>query len=520
MPTLYTSLRAQHRHKIPVTKHPLPPSELPVSAEQTALEETDSILGHEHKLMIRSITDLPQRTEAGLARKHVVIVGGGLAGLCAAYELMGLQYDVTVYEAQANVGGRVQSFSDFASGKIAEGGGELIGTNHPLWNLYAHKFHLQLVPTKDYGHSQIRFNNTTLSFRETEQLTNELEAELHALSDLAESIVDPFEPWVNPNARHLDSLAIGEWIQHSHCSPICKQALTQMMEADNGIPAAEQSLLGLLAMVKGGGLDRYWTDTELCRCEQGNQKLAESFRKRLDAGQQRVFTNVEVKEFSSDSDTISLRVVNSGGTTLPKTKIDDVILAIPPSIYSRIKFSDEVLTRRLAKAPALGSNVKYLMQLDQRFWKDFGSSPNASEDQPVNLTWETTEDNDDGDGTLVFVAFSGAQAADTCVGWDAKDKKINYIASMLPLYPGLDAHLKNDRFMDWPQNEWTRGSYYFPRRGEVMEWGPFWKTGYGGWLHFAGEHTSYAFVGYMEGALSSGFRLARRLAVRDNLIPA
>lgn len=41
----------------------------------------------------------------------------------------------------------------------------------------------------------------------------------------------------------------------------------------------------------------------------------------------------------------------------------------------------------------------------------------------------------------------------------------------------------------------------------------------GGWLHFAGEHTSYAFIGYMEGALSSGYRL-RNLAIRDHIFPA
>jgi hypothetical protein len=54
---------------------------------------------------------------------------------------------------------------------------------------------------------------------------------------------------------------------------------------------------------------------------------------------------------------------------------------------------------------------------------------------------------------------------------------------------------------------------------EVTAWGPFWKTGYLNWLHFAGKYTSYAFMGYMEGALSSGFRLAHRLAVRDKLLP-
>jgi monoamine oxidase len=39
-----------------------------------------------------------------------------------------------------------------------------------------------------------------------------------------------------------------------------------------------------------------------------------------------------------------------------------------------------------------------------------------------------------------------------------------------------------------------------------------------GRLHFAGEHTSYAFMGYMEGALHSGAAVARRLAARDGLV--
>jgi monoamine oxidase len=55
---------------------------------------------------------------------------------------------------------------------------------------------------------------------------------------------------------------------------------------------------------------------------------------------------------------------------------------------------------------------------------------------------------------------------------------------------------------------------------EVTNWGPFWKAGYKDWLHFAGEHTNYAFMGYMEGALSSGYRLARSLAVRDKILSA
>ena len=155
---------------------------------------------------------------------------------------------------------------------------------------------------------------------------------------------------------------------------------------------------------------------------------------------------------------------------------------------------------------------------EDRFWRKFGSSPTLTEDGPVNITWETTEADTDGD--FVMVAFSGSDDAKTCAAWDEHVRRLNYVKSLEAVYPGIDNEILKSEFMNWPNEIWSKGSYYFPRVNEVMLWGPFWKAGYGGWLHFAGEHTCYAFIGYTEGALSSGYRLARRLAVRDELFRA
>ncbi len=72
--------------------------------------------------------------------------------------------------------------------------------------------------------------------------------------------------------------------------------------------------------------------------------------------------------------------------------------------------------------------------------------------------------------------------------------------------------------MNWPKKRWTRGSYSFPKPGEVTRVGPLLQSGFKGKIHFVGEHTCYAFTGYMEGALRSGLHLAEQLARRDGVI--
>jgi monoamine oxidase len=71
--------------------------------------------------------------------------------------------------------------------------------------------------------------------------------------------------------------------------------------------------------------------------------------------------------------------------------------------------------------------------------------------------------------------------------------------------------------MDWPAVPWTRASYSFAAPGEITTMGPILHQGIANRLHFAGEHSCYKFAGYMEGALTSGVSIARRLAVRDGV---
>ena len=76
----------------------------------------------------RPITALP--TQSTIA-PTIAIVGAGLAGLNAAYQLKKAGYRATIYEAANRVGGRIFTVQDrFGPGISTDLGGELIDTGH------------------------------------------------------------------------------------------------------------------------------------------------------------------------------------------------------------------------------------------------------------------------------------------------------------------------------------------------------------------------------------------------------
>jgi monoamine oxidase len=430
---------------------------------------------------------------------RVVVIGAGFAGLAAAYELSRAGADVTVLEARNRVGGRVLSFRDLVPGGTMEGGAELIGTNHPIWNAYKEQFKLSFIDvTEESGDAPIVLNGRRLSAKEAELLWEEMSAAASLMNADAAAIPDPFAPWDAPLARTWDTRSLADWIASLVVSRLAQAGVDAQMVGDNGVATAWQSYLGNLAMIKGGGVEKFWTETEVFRCAGGGQQLAQRLAAAIGT------PRVHLRQAVSSMAVTDRGVVVTAGSA--RHECDYAVLAVPPLTWNRIAFEPRL---HLTGIPQMGSNVKFLMKTRDRFWTRGKLAPDYLSDGPVHLTWHSTVNQKIAGAGVV--AFSGGPAADMCRSWSATERTEKYLAALAPVYTGLRASFERARFMDWPSDPWVKGSYSFPAPGEVTTLGPQLQQPLGGRVFLAGEHTCYAFVGYMEGALQSGARAAKRI---------
>src|SRR5260221_2240678 len=382
MPTLYTALKMRHGPKDRTPRAAGPVTGFAVNRPRLLSESFE------------------QRPAASVG-KRVIVVGAGFAGLAAAYEMFRLGYDVMILEARKRLGGRVFSLNDVVSGKNVEGGGELIGSNHPTWLSYRDHFNLNFLHVHDGISSPIVLQGKRLTERESRKLSKDIDLATDEINTEARKLVNQFQPWTQPKALDLDKLSLGMRIRQLGVSRRCKIALAAQFSNDNGVSCDNQSYLGVLAMIKGGGVEHFWNETEVYRCEGGNQQLAIKLAHPFD--DQHLKLNSPVKEINIGESSASVLLHSRD-----RLSADDVILAVPPSVWDSIVF-DPALPLSLRPKPQMGKNVKFIISLNEEFWIGTGISPDMSSDGPIGQTWHSTQEQS-GNGAAL-VAFSGSDRA-------------------------------------------------------------------------------------------------------------
>jgi monoamine oxidase len=449
-------------------------------------------------------------TAADRELPRVVVVGAGFAGLACADELVAAGYPVTVLEARDRVGGRVLTFKDLIAGKTVEGGGELVGPNQPTWMAYARRFGLKFTEMPWEAADVIRFGDELLKPDAARELWKNTRDALQRL-DADAMPIHAYRPWESPNARQIDRQSLEDWIAGLDVAPRVKELISIQMTGINGLIPAWQSLLGILAIIKGAGIQKFWDETDTLHCVGGTQQLAEKLAASLTKarGDATIRLRTPVHSVSVRRDKVILGLADG-----KSIEAEDVVLTVPPTTWNKIAF-DPPLPPDLVVPMA--ASTKYLAVLSKPVWRDLDRQPNAMSTGPVQITWETSAGQGD-TGQHALVAFAGGRAADECRGWPVDERPARFRAELDRLFPGMGAAIVTGRFVDWVVDPWAKGTYSFPAPGQVTTVGPLLERGHHGRMHFAGEHCCYAFVGWMEGALSSGVRAARKLAERDGVV--
>jgi monoamine oxidase len=355
-----------------------------------------------------------------------------------------------------------------------------------------------------------------------------MKAALNTMSPPAEP-VDADAPWKTPNAAELDRKTIADWIKGLEASDLCKAAIDAQLAGDNGVANDKASLLGMLAAVKGGGLDKYWTETEVYRCKGGNDQLAAKFAAEIG---ERIVTRLRVRSVELKGENVVVTCADD--RTL---ECDDVVLAVAPSAWNTIEFKPGFPGAiEPGRGVQMGTNVKYLTHVKKRFWQEHNEDPAALSNDLFTWTWDATDGQDDPvpaaasadakekakdnpnppDKVACLTAFAGGPAAEKFRALSSDKRTAAITETLEKVYPGFTENKVASRFMDWPGVKYVGAGYSFPAPGQVTTAGPVLAAGLGK-VHFAGEHCCYKFVGYMEGALQSGVAVAKRLAVRDGV---
>jgi monoamine oxidase len=431
---------------------------------------------------------------------RIAVVGAGLAGLACADTLTRGGAEVVVFEASRGPGGRVLTDRRFIPGRSVELGAEFIGENHPTWIAYADRFGIALEPAIEYdGETPVVLGGRLIRGEAADSLYAEFDAVAAHLIEMARP-VDPVRPWISPGAARLDRMTYADYLGGSTLSADARQLLGTLSEADNGVPPQRQSMLAYLAMIAGGGFRDYFEISETHRAQGGNDALASALAQSMD---QRVRYGTAVLGIHR---TAAHAVVHtSDGRT---TEADAVVVAVPPSVWHKIAF-DYPLNGRV---PQMGKNVKLITKVRSPVWEADGLAPEAVSDGLVHLTWVSADGGPGKPGSMTL--FSGGRSAEQLRGLNPKVRTMRAIGSLRAVYPQLDRVVTHDRFIDWPGMSNALASYSFPAPGEVTRYGPTLVDGLNDGrspLRLAGEHTSYGFIGYMEGALQSGVRVAESL---------
>jgi monoamine oxidase len=430
-----------------------------------------------------------------VTRPDVVVVGAGLAGLSAARDLEAGGAQVTVLEARARVGGRVEQV-ELADGRRVQLGGEVVGNAHTSYLGLVEELGLTLTASYVAEPGEI-----------TRQVAGPVEGsvdvgdwpswctaadrasydEVEAALEKVLASIDPEDPWSCPDLGRLDRLSVGDWLRDVGASPgvLRLWELVHLSLADGSIE--RQSLFAYARkIVVGGTTGSYDVEQwENLRVAEGSATVALTMAAAL-------------RDVRLSSPVRSIQVGPQGSVVTTHDgealHADAVVLAVPsgPARDLDIEGVSEARLTSLRRQRHAWA-AKFVAAYDGPFWRARGQNALAESEGVLGSTWPQEQ------GVLSALVPPERYAA--FAASDPATRTREALAQIAELYgPQATSPLQTWTRL-WGTDPWTQGYVTNWRPGDVEAVGP---------LHGTHEPPFYVcgsdqwVAGYMEGAVRTG----------------
>jgi monoamine oxidase len=446
------------------------------------------------------------------ARGRVIIVGGGLAGLAAGYDLDRAGYEVTILEARMRPGGRVHTLREpFSDGLYADAGAARIQDTHQFTLRYVKELGLTLDPFFPTDGSRITYvagKRLVIPSRgqlDLAEIPLEFSAEERKLGYggglmkyLFSSMKDLGDPssaaWPAGVDLQRFEVPLTDFIREQGATPAFQRMIAF------GHDLAGMSALMFLRDAALGAATKQWF-----KIRGGNDLLPKALATRLAS---KIRYGSPVVHIAQDASSVTATYLRDD---VPVTiKGDHLICAMPLAVMRRVDIPSLSSAKRAA-IDQVGSlpMARVFLQSRRRFWLDRGETGWASSDDPIDV-WDYTRDQQGVRGILG--AYTSGRMAYQVTARSPIERGPFMLEMMERVHPGMREHYEGSASYSWIEDPWALGAGVEFKAGQLTKYYSQLRVAEGR-LHFAGEHTS-PWAGWMNGGLESGERAAAEVRAR------
>lgn len=443
-----------------------------------------------------------------------LVIGAGLSGLAAAWELEAAGLDVAVLEARARSGGRVRTLREpFAGDLYAEAGAVAFSEAYTEANRFIDElgleradwavpdlqplYHLrgQRFSAGPEGPSDWPYDLTA----EERELGPTGILQRYAIDPLPDAIGNP-QSWDREPLIELDRVSLGAYMRRQGAS---QEAVNLVADTQFFGPRID-NVSALSAALAEFGL--FFAGAPFAIAD-GNDRLPTAMANRLSRTLQYGVEVTGIRETQSGVEVVARR-----GRRAERFRADRVVCTVPAPVLRGIDVRPPLpASKRLAlrNMPYIDTTVACL-QVRRALWHDEGVTGSASTDLPIDEVTRAPTPDAAGPQERAVLKSAPRGPAATRLGVRAEDKVLHRTLRHLDeVHPGIVDVQEGGIVKAWGQDPYALGCVSWPGPGDVS-WNlkPLQRPH--GRIHFAGEHTS-VLRSTMEGALRSGVRAAAEI---------